>query len=110
MGRYITTTGTAGVITKEINADHNASVNERILADSSSNVITITLPANATLLLNDTIEIIDATSSTGTNAITIGRNGSLIQGTAEDLTVDVPGSIITLIYTGATYGWIVGSV
>lgn len=110
MGRYITTTGTAGVVTKEINADHDAAVNERILADVSSAPLTITMPANSTLLLNDTIEVIDVTSSSGSNAITIDRNGSLIQGAAEDLTIDVPGSIVTLIYTGATYGWIVGSV
>lgn len=110
MGRYITTTGTAGVVTKEISANHDAAVNERILADVSSAAITITLPANSTLLLNDTIEIIDVTGSAAGNAITVGRNGSLIQGATEDLTIDVAGAIVTLIYTGATYGWVVGSV
>ena len=110
MGRYISTTGTAGVVTKQVNTTYQAVVNDRILADSSSAGFTITLPLNASLLVNDTIQIIDATSNFGTNAVTIARNGSLIQGAADDLTADLNGAIVTLIYTGPTYGWIVGAV
>jgi|TARA_B100001013_G_scaffold80600_2_gene43540 hypothetical protein len=110
MGRYISTTGTAGAVTREVSTTYAALVNDRILADSTGGAFTITLPANAGLLINDTIQIIDATSQTGVNAITVGRNGSLIQGVAEDLTVDLPGAIMTMVYTGATYGWILGAV
>ena len=110
MGRYISTTGTAGVVTKQVNTTYQAVVNDRILADSSSAGFTITLPLNASLLVNDTIQVIDATSNFGTNAVTIARNGSLIQGAADDLTADLNGAIMTLIYTGPTYGWIVGAV
>jgi hypothetical protein len=110
MGRYISTTGTAGVVTKQVNTTYQAVVNDRILADSSGATFTITLPLNASLLVNDTIQIIDATQSFGTNNVTIARNGSLIQGVAEDLTLDLNGAIMTMIYTGPTYGWIVGAV
>jgi hypothetical protein len=110
MGRYISTTGTAGVVTKQVNTTYQAVVNDRILADSSGATFTITLPLNASLLVNDTIQIIDATQSFGTNNVTIARNGSLIQGVAEDLTLDLKGAIMTIIYTGPTYGWIVGAV
>jgi hypothetical protein len=110
MGRYISTTGTAGVVTKQVNTTYQAVVNDRILADSSGATFTITLPLNASLLINDTIQIIDATQSFGTNNVTIARNGSLIQGVAEDLTLDLKGAIMTMIYTGPTYGWIVGAV
>ena len=34
MGRYISTTGTAGVVTKQVNTTYQAVVNDRILADS----------------------------------------------------------------------------
>ena len=71
MGRYISTTGTAGVVTRSVNSTYQAVVNDRILADSSGAGFTITLPLNASLLINDTIQIIDATSSFGTNAVTI---------------------------------------
>ena len=110
MGRYITTTGTAGISVVEVSGTHNAQVNQRILANTSSSAFTITLPSSSTLLLNDTIEIIDVASNASNNNITIARNGANIQGLAENLTIDVNGAITTLIYVGSTYGWIVGSV
>jgi len=109
MGRYITTTGTAPTILREISANATANVNDRILADSSGAAFTITLPANASLLINDTLQIIDVAGSAGTNGITVARNGSNINGSAEDLVIDVNGAIITLVYTGSTYGWVLTS-
>ena len=110
MGRYISTTGTAGVVTREVNSTFNATVNDRILADSSSAGFTITLPASTTLLLNDTIQIIDIANNAATNNITVDRNGSEINNAADNLTIDVSGAIVTLIYSGSTYGWIIGAV
>ena len=109
MGRYITTTGTAGVTTREISSSTNAAVNDRVLVDTGS-AVTITLPANSDLLVNDTIQIIDATATASTNNITVSRNGSKINGATDNLTIDVDGAIVTLIYTGSNYGWIVGAV
>jgi Ran-binding protein 9/10 len=109
MGRYITTTGTAGTTIREVSSAFNASVNDRILANSSGGAFTITLPANGSLLLNDTIQIMDVGGSAGSNNITISRNGSKIQGLSENLVMDVNGSILTLTYTGSNYGWIVAS-
>ena len=68
------------------------------------------MPANATLLTGDQIQIIDIANNAGSNSITVGRNGSKINGASEDLTIDVAGAIVTLIYSGTTYGWVVGSV
>lgn len=110
MGRYITTTGTAGVTTREVSTTYSAAVNDRVLANSASSAYTITLPANASLLVNDTIQIIDISNNAGSNNLTVGRNGSVINGSAENLVIDVNGAIVTLIYTGSTYGWVVGSV
>jgi hypothetical protein len=110
MGRYITTTGTAGnTIRTGVTSNFNATVNDRILANSAGGSFTITLPVSTSLLENDTIQIIDVGASTSTNPITIARNGANIQGIADDLYMDLNGSIITLIYTGPTYGWIVSS-
>lgn len=107
MGRYITTTGTAGAIIREVSSTFNASVNDRILADTSGAGFTITLPANSSLLLNDTIQIIDVGGAMATNNLTIGRNSSKIQGLNEDLVINVTGAGITLTYTGSNYGWVV---
>jgi hypothetical protein len=109
MGRYITTTGTAGATFREISGAYAAVVNDRILANTTSSAFTITLPASGSLLVNDTIQIIDVASNAGTNNITIARNGAKIQNVSDDLTIDANGAIVTLIYSGATYGWIVAS-
>jgi|TARA_B110000240_G_C13393663_1_gene407908 hypothetical protein len=110
MGRYITTIGTAGTTTREISTTFSASVNDRILANTASSAYTITLPVNSGLIVSDTIQIIDISNNAGSNNLTIARNSSKINGATEDLTVDVNGAIITLIYTGATYGWVIGAV
>lgn len=109
MGRYITTTGTANNVIREVSAAFNASVNDRILANSSGGAFNITLPNVSTLLLNDTIQIIDIGGVAATNNITVLRNGAKIQNISDDLTIDVNGSIITLVYTGSNYGWVVAS-
>ena len=110
MGRYITTIGTAGATTREVSTTFSATVNDRILANTASGAYTITLPANASLLDGDIVQIIDISNNAASNNLTIGRNGSLMNGAAENLTIDVSGAIVTLIYSGSTYGWIIGSV
>lgn len=107
MGRFITETGTASTVIREVSATYTAVVNDRILADTSSGAFTITLPLNSSLLVNDTIQIIDVTSNFGTNAVTLARNGSLIQGDSDNLDLDINGASITLMYSGTTYGWII---
>lgn len=114
MGRYITTTGTAGsvlrTVTSSVQTTYQAVINDRILVNTVTTAVTITLPASGTLLDNDTLQIIDVGGNAGTNNITVLRNGALIQGQAQDLTIDLGGTITTLIYCGATYGWVVASV
>lgn len=110
MGRYITTTGTAGVTTRTVSGNYSCAVNDRLLVDTSGGAYTITLPANASLLVDDTIQIIDIANNAANNNITVARNGSEINNAADNLTIDVSGAIVTLIYTGATYGWVVGAV
>ena len=110
MGRYISTTGTAGIVIREVSTTYQAVVNDRILANTTSAAFTITLPLSTGLLNNDTIQIIDVGNLAGTNNITVARNGALINGVADNLTIDLNQAIVTLIYTGVTNGWIVAAV
>ena len=109
MGRYITTTGTAAPVLREVSTTYTAEPQDRILADSSSGAFTITLPAAADTLVGDVVQIIDVTGSFATNNVTVGRNGSNINSDASDLTLDINGAIVTLIYTNVTYGWVISS-
>lgn len=103
MGRYLTTTGTASTVTRTVGTTYNAIVNDRILCSAGG--FTITLPLSPAI--GDTIQVIDATNIFATNNVTINRNGQNIQGLAEDLVLDINGTVLTLTYTGITYGWII---
>ena len=53
----------------------------------------------------DTIRIFDVTKTFDTNNLTVARNGRLIQGDADNLTVNIEGAAFELVYSGDTYGW-----
>lgn len=106
MGRYITTTGTSGAVITEQSSAYNARVNDRILCDSSSAAFIITLPANASLVKGDTLQIVDVTGSFGTYNVTLARNSSKIQNLTEDLVLNINNAVVTLMYSGASYGWV----
>lgn len=66
---------------------------------------TLTLPLSPSV--GDTVGVKDAANYFATNNLTIGRNGEKILGYAEDLTVNIANVSLELVYTGATYGWII---
>jgi hypothetical protein len=104
MGRYITSTLSYATSTVTTGISYQAVVNDRVLCTAGS--ITITLPAVADLLVGDTVQIIDVGGNAGTSNITVARNGANIQGAASDLTIDINNTAPVLVYSGATYGWI----
>ena len=77
-----------------------------ILADTSGGVFSLTLPPSPSL--GDTVHFYDYKNTWTTNNLTILRNGSNIDGTAEDLVCDTCQHII-LTYTDATVGWQISS-
>lgn len=76
--------------------------------NTSGGVVTATLPASPTL--GDTIRFLDVAKTFDTNALTVARNGKLIQGDASDLTVSTESAAFELIFSGDTYGWRIFSV
>jgi hypothetical protein len=64
---------------------------------------TLTLPV--TPAVGSFVEIVDAAGTAGTTNFTVARNGSLIQGQAINLTFNVNGGSIGLVFAGSTYGW-----
>lgn len=74
------------------------------MVDVTSGPVTITLPASP-VITDAPINIIHVDGNLTTNAITIERNGELIMGLAEDMTVDVDGGSFGLAYCDATRGW-----
>ena len=77
--------------------------NDRYFVDTTTGAKTITLPASPQT--GDQVSILDLASTFDTNNCTIGRNGNKIMGLTENLVLNVEDEAITLVYTGATYGW-----
>jgi hypothetical protein len=77
---------------------------EGYFCDTSSAAFTATLPATPTL--GDEVSFIDYAGTFDTNNLTVGRNSENIQGSAADLTVSVERAGLTLVYSGATQGWL----
>lgn len=72
--------------------------------DTTSFAHTIQLPGSPSF--GDEISIIDYAGSSDTNNITVDRNGNAIQGLASDLTVNTERAGLTLVYSGASQGWL----
>ena len=83
--------------------NYTAIVGDAILADTTGGAFTITLPA--TPVFNDTIPIADYAGTFAANKLTIARNGSNINGLAENMDADVAWLSFKLVYSGPTMGW-----
>jgi len=79
------------------------SANDRYFVDTTVAARTITLPASPQT--GDQVSILDLAGTFDTNNCTIDRNGLKIMGLTENLVLAVEHTGITLVYTGATYGW-----
>lgn len=76
--------------------------------NTSAGGVTVTLPASPAI--GDTIRFIDVARTFDSNALTVSRNGKLIQGDSADLTVDSEGAAFELIFSNDTYGWRIFSI
>jgi len=76
--------------------------------NTSGGAVTATLPASPAV--GDSIRFLDAAKTFDSNTFTVGRNGNLIQGDAQDMTVTTESAAFELIWSGATFGWRIFSV
>jgi hypothetical protein len=113
----ITNTGTisggtiTGTIDNQVNwdttaktANFTAVAGNGYFVNTTSAAITVTLPASPSA--GDLVGIKDYANTADTNNITIDRNGSNIQGTANNFIISTEGRSILLIYVDATQGWL----
>jgi hypothetical protein len=113
----ITNTGTisggtiTGTIDNQVNWDTTAKTagftavaGNGYFVNTTSGAITVTLPATPTA--GDLVGIKDYANTANTNNITVDRNGSNIQGVANNFVINVAGTSITLIYVDGTQGWV----
>jgi hypothetical protein len=73
--------------------------------NTTGGAITVTLPSSPSA--GDVVGIKDYANTADTNIITIGRNGSNINGDAEDYAMNIEGLSVLLVYVDGTKGWLV---
>ena len=97
--------GAAGTAWQAVKtSSFTAVAGEGYFVNTTGGVITVTLPASATI--GNEIAIIDYAGTADTNNITIARNGHKIQGASSDMTVSTERAAFTLVYVDATQGWL----
>ena len=85
------------------NSSYTTVAGNQILANTTSNPITIILPvAPAT---GDEVTIIDARGTFGSNNCIINRNNKPINSGTSNLTLNTNGQAITLVFVDSTRGW-----
>ena len=98
-----------GLLTKgyatitDTNSPYTTVAGAQIFANTTSNPITVTLPASPAT--GDEVTIIDTRGTWNSNNLTVGRNGQPINTASSDLTLSDNGQSITLVYIDSTRGW-----
>ena len=82
---------------------NTASAGEGYFIDTTSDVHTINLPSSPSQ--GDEVTIVDYAGTFGTNNVTVGRNGSNIDNTANDATLATNRLNVRFVYVDATQGW-----
>jgi hypothetical protein len=105
---WVNGAGAASWTYSAVSANTSAVAGYRYIVDTATANLTITLPASGTL--GDEVMIIDGTGNASTHAITVGRNGGNIAGSASNMTVTTDRAAFTLVYYNNTQGWLLTNV
>ena len=76
---------------------------EGYFVNTTSGAVTVTLPSSPSA--GDIVAVSDYANTAGSNNITLGRNGSNIEGSAADLVISNSGLAMTVVYADSTKGW-----
>jgi hypothetical protein len=108
MARFIATPNTTTTLVA-ITTNYSANPNETILADTAGGPITVTIPSSTSAVIGSRISIVDPAGTFGTYNCVVGTTTSITKIAAlnENLTLNVPYTSVELLYSGASYGWVI---
>jgi hypothetical protein len=89
---------------EKITANRLAVAGDDLFVDVGGGAVSITLPT-APLISDQPITVCHVAGNIAANAITIARNGKLIMGLAEDMTVNTTGASFELAFCDDATGW-----
>lgn len=88
-------------------ANFTAAAGEGYFVNTTSNTVTVTLPASPSL--GDKISIADYTGTFATNNLTINPNGNKIRGGTTAKVLNANNKAVKLVFIDSTEGWVVAS-
>jgi hypothetical protein len=110
-GNVLTSDGTAWVsqlpaaggitYTTVKTSNFTAAANDGVQTSTAGGSFTVTLPATPSV--GDQVIVTDSGGTWATNNLTIGRNGSTIEGSATDLICNISSVSVQLVYSGTTW-------
>ena len=102
-GTIVAGTDWQSVVTADGSTATTASAGEGYFIDTTSAAHTVTLPSSPTQ--GDEVHIVDYAGTFGTNNVTVGRNGSNIDGAAADGSLATNRLNVRFVYIDSTKGW-----
>jgi hypothetical protein len=81
-------------------SNYTLEANQGVIANTTGGTFVVTLPLSPAE--GDQVVVADGGDWSTTN-LTVGRNGQTIEGVASDLTMDVGGISVTMVYDGTTW-------
>lgn len=81
-------------------SNYTAAAGDKIIADTSAGPFTITLPSSP--VTGNSVVVADGANWQTTN-LSVARNGSTIEGLAEDLILNIPNIQVEFVYGGTTW-------
>jgi hypothetical protein len=96
-------TGTVDWCTTAKTSPFTAESGKGYMVNTCGGIITATLPSSPSA--GDIVSLADYKSTWDSNAVTLGRGGSKINGGCFDSTLDTVGQSITMVYIDGTQGW-----
>ncbi len=97
-------TGTVDWCTTAKTSPFTSESGKGYFVNTSGGAVTVTLPASPSA--GDIVSIADLNGTFDTNAVTLNRNSSKIKGACNDLDLKDERMSATVIYSGASQGWI----
>jgi hypothetical protein len=86
-------------------SNQGVAVNDQAIFNTTGGAKTATLPASPAC--GDKVLLVDGRSNFGVNALTLDRNGKLINGAASNFDCDVSGAVYTATFIDDTFGWLI---
>lgn len=93
----------SGINSYEVTSNVSIVANDEVFADTTSGIITLTLPASPAN--GSRVRVIDPKGTWGTNKCVIARNGNKIAGFSSDLELTVPSDSVNLVFYSTTSDW-----